>query len=101
MAFTPQCSAFGFFRSFSAAYACLVLRRLTHAGDWYNAHTLFLSAQERGCALAAAWLSGYSEDSYFRAKMKILANKISQIVSHFAKHFIYVTVSFKEECNSR
>ena len=31
---------------------------------------------------------------------KILANKLSQIVSHLVKHPIYVTVSFEEECES-
>ena len=41
-------------------------------------------------------LSGYSEDTSFSAKTKILANKIPQKVSLFAKHPIYVTVSFKE-----
>ena len=50
-------------------------------------------------------LHGYqgtpSTHSSFRAKMKILAYKISEIISHFAKHPIYVTVSFKEECYSR
>ena len=48
---------------------------------------------------ARVLLSGYSEDTSFSAKTKILANKIPPIVSQFAKHPIYVTVSFKE-CDS-
>ena len=37
----------------------------------------------------------------FSVKMKTLADKKLQIVTQFAKRPIYVTVSFKEECNSR
>ena len=44
------------------------------------------SSDQRVHVVLHLLLCGYSKASSFSAKMKTLAEKISQIVSHFAKH---------------
>ena len=77
--FNSHCQPSAFSTAYSRNKMAVCYTRLTHAGDWYNAHTL-LSPRECNHVLAAVWLTGCTPKTHPSARRwQHLPNKISQI----------------------